>query len=119
MHEASITSSIIDSVLETLREDGITGTVTAVHVTVGVCQGLVPESMQLYFDMEKPGTPLEHSTLAVTVQGMVARCASCAKNIPLDIPVMFCPWCGAAMDLVHGKEIVITGIEVEDEHPPE
>ena len=66
MHEASITKSILDTVLGIITEKNVKETVIAVHVTVGVCQGMVPESMQMFFDMEKPGTPLENAELVVT-----------------------------------------------------
>jgi hydrogenase nickel incorporation protein HypA/HybF len=119
MHEASMTSSIIGSVLETLREQDIDGTVTSVQVTVGVCQGMVPDSMQMFFDMEKPGTVLEHAELVVTAQGMVARCNDCSREFDLEIPDLFCPRCARPMELLKGNEIIITGIEVEYEHSPE
>jgi len=114
MHEASITESIITTVLKTVAAEGLDGPVTAVHITVGVTQGLVPESMQFFFDMEKPGTPLEQADLIVTVQGMVAQCPACNTEHELDIPIMYCPDCGAVMSLVKGDEIIITGIEVMD-----
>jgi len=115
MHEASITESIMSSAIAELEKNGITGGVKAVHVTTGVCQGLIPDSMQMYYDMEKPGTPLECSELVITVQPMVARCPVCGVDRELDIPVMFCPECGGTMELIKGKEIIITSIEVEDE----
>ena len=115
MHEASITESIMDAAIAEVEKDGITGRVVKVNVTTGVCQGLIPESMQMFYDMEKPGTPLEGSELVITVQPMVARCPACGADHELDIPVMFCPDCGGTMELIKGKEILITSIEVEDE----
>ena len=114
MHEASITQSIIDSVLDTIETQGIKGNVIAVNLTVGVCQGLVPESMQMYFDMIKQSTPLNKAELLVSLQKMTARCLKCEKEHNLDIPVMYCPDCGETMELIHGKEIIISSIEVEE-----
>ena len=114
MHEGSITSSIIETVLDTLDSEGFDGPVESVHITVGVCQGLVPESMQMFFDMEKPGTRLENAELKVAVQGIVARCPVCEREHELDVAVMYCPDCGAPMDMVRGDEIIITEIEVID-----
>ena len=115
MHEASITDSIISSVLNTLDKEGVQGSVTAVHLTTGVCQGLIPESMQMFFDMVKPGTRLEKADLVITSQLMVAHCADCDADHTLDGPVLFCPDCGSPMELIKGNEIIITSIEVEDE----
>ncbi|MEW5816185.1 MAG: hydrogenase maturation nickel metallochaperone HypA [Spirochaetota bacterium] len=114
MHEAVITRSIMDTVLETVRKERITGTVVSVRVTAGVCQGLVPESMQMYFDMEKPGTPLKNAELIVETQRMAAFCPACEKEYTLDEPVMFCPDCGGIMKLLKGTEILVASIEVEE-----
>ena len=114
MHEGSITKSIMDTVLSTAAEEHITGTITEVQVTVGVCQGLIPESMTMYFDIEKTGTLLEQAELAVNVQGMVAHCPACDTDHKLDVPVMYCPDCSTPMNLVKGHEILITAIEVEE-----
>ena len=113
MHEGSITQSIIDTVLTTITDENVTGEVKSVYVTVGVCQGLVPESMQMFFDMGKPDTPLENAELIITVQGIVAGCPKCNTEHELDIPVMFCPDCGEPMNLVKGNEIILSSIEVD------
>jgi len=115
MHEAAITQSIITSVLDTVAKEKVTGIVTSVNITVGVCQGLVPESMQMFFDIEKPGTPLENAELVVNIQSMVARCNECDTEHNLDIPVMYCPDCGKPMELIKGREIIISSIEVEND----
>ena len=114
MHEASITQSIIDSVLNTVADEKVAGKITAVHISIGVCQGLIPESIKMYFDMEKPDTPMENAELFIETQGMVAKCPTCEKEHNLDIPVMFCPDCGEPMKLLKGNEIIINSIEVEE-----
>ena len=115
MHEAAITHSIMTSVMQTLEEQYVTGTVTHVYVTVGVTQGIVPDSMQMFFDMEKTGTALEHAVLIIETQGIVGRCGECDAEHALDIPIMYCPDCASPMELIKGNEIIISSIEVEDE----
>lgn len=115
MHEAAITQSIVDSVIETLNEQHVTGNVTEIVVTVGVSQGLIPESMQMYFDMSVPDTPLKDAQLNVVVQPMIAHCPQCDEDHELMEPIMYCPVCGTPMDLVKGDEILITSIEVEND----
>jgi hydrogenase nickel incorporation protein HypA/HybF len=114
MHEASITQSIIEMVSNTLLEQKIQGTVTKIHITTGVCQGLIPESMQMFFDMNKMGTLLEPASLIVTIQGMVALCAHCKTEHELSVPVMYCPLCGEPMKLMKGNEVIISSIEIEE-----
>ena len=115
MHEASVTESIMASVTDTLSGQGVDGTVTAVRVTVGVCQGIVGESMQFYFDLMKPGTPLEHAELIVTEEGMSGKCTACGHACELDVPVLVCSACGGEMTMTGGRDILITSIEVEDD----
>ena len=81
MHEAAITQSIVDSVIDTLSEQHVTGNVTEIVVTVGVSQGLIPESMQMYFDMAVPDTPLEEARLNVVVQQWSHTVHSAIKNM--------------------------------------
>ena len=115
MHEASITKNIIDTVIdsETIKE--IKGRITKVTVIAGVCQGLVPESMQMYFDMEKKDTPLEFAVLEVELQHILAECPDCRKEHILEIPYMYCPDCGSPMKLIKGNELIISSIEVNEE----
>ena len=114
MHEASITQSIIESVLETVAQECEKCTVTSVYITVGVSQGIVPESMEMFFEMQKTGTPLENAELVITTQGLEAHCPVCNKDYSLDIPVLYCPECGSPMKLIKGNEILITEIEIEE-----
>jgi hydrogenase nickel incorporation protein HypA/HybF len=114
MHEGAIVQAIIDSTLAAVRERQIAGRVNAVRVTVGVCQGLVPDAMQLFFDALKIGTPLADAVIEVTLQGMVAHCDACRADHQLAEPVLFCPTCGRPMELVKGKEILLTTIEVNE-----
>ena len=114
MHEAYITKSIIDTVLNTVAEEKVTGVVKAVYITAGVCQGLIPESMQMYFDIEKSDTPLKNAELIVKTQGIVAYCQKCNTEHEIDIPIMYCPDCGEPMKLIKGNEIIISSIEVEE-----
>jgi len=114
MHEAAITKSIVDTVLSTIAEKKVTGTIKSVYITAGICQSLIPESMQMYFDMEKSGTPLKNAELIVKTQGMVAYCKKCNTEHELDIPIMYCPDCGEPMKLIKGNEIILSSIEVEE-----
>jgi len=113
MHEGAVTRNIMDLVLRTLEQKGIDAPVTAVNVLVGVSQGLVPDSMRMFFDMEKPGTPLAGAELNVQLQPLTARCPACDKEIEIDAPVMICRRCGGPMDLIRGAELVVSSIEVE------
>ncbi|MDP8256249.1 MAG: hydrogenase maturation nickel metallochaperone HypA [Candidatus Alcyoniella australis] len=113
MHEPGITRGIMDTVLETLERERIESVVRKVNVTIGVCQGLVPDAMQMFFEMERPGTPLAEAELVIELQPMIAHCPTCDKQHQLDLPILFCPECGSQMELIQGKELLVTSIEVD------
>jgi len=114
MHEASVTEGIFDTALQAVEDNHLTEPVKAVHVTIGVTQGLIPESMQMFWEMIRPDTPLAQAELVLHVQPMVAYCPACQIERQLDAPVLFCPDCGGPMEMIKGKELVVTSIEVED-----
>jgi hydrogenase nickel incorporation protein HypA/HybF len=114
MHEGSIAESIIDSVTETVEEQSPGASVREVHLLIGVAQGVVPESLQFFFDEMKADTPLAQAALHIETQPIVGRCASCDADHTLDMPVMYCPVCGAPMEMAKGNEIMITAIEVDE-----
>jgi hydrogenase nickel incorporation protein HypA/HybF len=114
MHEASLAQSVVTTVLKLIEDGQVCGEVKEVHMTIGVCQGVVPESLTMFFDMAKEGTSLEHAELHVVSQGIVAHCDQCYTDYNLEIPNMFCPVCGKTMSLTKGNEILITAIEVEE-----
>jgi len=114
MHEYAITRGIIETVLRVIEERGITAPVRSVHVIAGVCQGLIPESMQMFFDAEKQGTPLAEAELVVTLQPMVVRCPSCRIESELDEPILLCPECRGVAELIKGRELSVTAIEVDE-----
>jgi hydrogenase nickel incorporation protein HypA/HybF len=114
MHEGAIVQAIVDASLAALRTNGATGKVKEVRVLVGVCQGLVPDAMEMFFEMQSADTQLAGAKLAVELQSMVARCATCRHDFDLPEPIMFCPQCGRPMEMIKGKEVLLQAIEVEE-----
>jgi hydrogenase nickel incorporation protein HypA/HybF len=114
MHEGAIVQAIVDAALAALRENGATGRVHEVRVTVGVCQGLVPDAMEMFFEMQTADTRLAGAHLRVELQNMVAHCPACGRDFELAEPIMFCSACGRPMEMIKGKEILLREIEVEE-----
>jgi hydrogenase nickel incorporation protein HypA/HybF len=113
MHEGPTTQSIIDIAIAALEEQGVTGRVVSVHVTVGVTQGMVPDAMQMFFEMQTPGTPLEGATLEIKLQSIVGHCAACDVEHELEEAFMLCPTCDGPLKMIKGKELLLTSIEVD------
>lgn len=120
MHELSIAMSLVELASERAGEIG-RPRVEAVHVRVGALAGVVEESLRFSFDLAAGGTPVDGARLVVERVPVAVFCAVCGVERILDEPLRFrCPVCGApAGDLVCGREIELTALEVDDDAVPD
>lgn len=115
MHELSIVSGIVDSVMESLA--AYPGAqVKQVRLRVGVLAAVVEESLQFCYGIATEGTPLEGSTLVVQVLPVIVHCVSCNKDVQLESLYTFrCPQCATPVnDLRQGRELEIESMEIEE-----
>lgn len=117
MHELSIAMSIIDLALEEGRERAVT--VDAVHLDLGPLSGVVADALRFSWDIACQGTPLEGARLVIREIPVEIHCAACNANRTLDsMQWLCCPVCGTpALEVIHGKELAVTALEVRDEQP--
>lgn len=116
MHELSIVSSIVDSVVETMT--AYSGArVLEVRLRVGALASVVEESLLFCYDLATEGTPLAASRLVITTVPVVAHCDACQTDVELASVQSFrCPRCHEPVyDLRQGRELEIESIEIEDE----
>ncbi|HEV2446714.1 MAG TPA: hydrogenase maturation nickel metallochaperone HypA, partial [Candidatus Sulfopaludibacter sp.] len=94
MHELSIVSSIVDSVIESLA--AYPGTrVREVRLRVGALAAVVEDSLQFCFGIATDGTPLAGSRLIVKILPVILHCEPCAADVELPGLQSFrCPRCG-------------------------
>lgn len=118
MHELSIAVSLVELASERAGEIG-GPRVEAVHVRLGALSGVVEESLRFSFDVASGGTPVGGARLIVERIPVTVFCAACGAERILDEPLRFrCPVCGApAGDIVRGREIELTALEVDDDAP--
>jgi hydrogenase nickel incorporation protein HypA/HybF len=115
MHELSIVSSIVDSVIETL--DAYPGArVKEVRLRVGSLAAVVEDSLQFCYGIATEGTPLEGSVLIVNVLPVLMHCDACNKEVELASLQSFrCPLCDQPVsDLRQGRELEIESIEIDE-----
>ncbi len=113
MHELAVTESIVDIVKAQAEEHGATK-VTRVDVTIGGLQGLVPDSVQFYFEVLTKDTPLAEARLNITLVPARAICRKCQHEFDLPELDRTCPECnGYGLDIVGGDELMITSIEAK------
>jgi hydrogenase nickel incorporation protein HypA/HybF len=117
MHELSIAMGIVEMVLGEAERHNVH--VNAVHLDLGPLSGVVADPLLFSFEIACQGTPLEGSRLEIRDVPIEVYCSTCDAPRRLDSMQSFCcPVCGTPTShVLHGKEVVITGLEVQDEHP--
>lgn len=117
MHELSIAMSIVDMAQEEAERRNVT--IDAVHLELGPLSGVVADALMFSYEMACCGTPLEGSRLVIKETRIEVYCPSCKTPKVLTSMQWFCcPECGApTSEVIHGKELAITALEVRDECP--
>jgi hydrogenase nickel incorporation protein HypA/HybF len=115
MHELSIAMSIVDMAQEEAESRDIR--IDAVHLELGPLSGVVAEALLFSYEMACSGTRLEGSRLVIKKVPVEVYCPACKAQRTLHSMQWFCcPECGTpTADVIHGRELVITGLEVRDE----
>jgi hydrogenase nickel incorporation protein HypA/HybF len=115
MHELSIVSSVVDTVMDTL-EKYPGAHVTEVRLRVGALAAVIEDSLQFCYGIATDATPLEGSKLIVKIVPVTVHCDGCGAEGPIESLQSFrCPSCGEpASDVRHGRELEIEAIEIED-----
>lgn len=112
MHELSVSSAIVDTVVR----HAAGRRVTAVQVRLGHLRQVVPDSLAFYFGLVSRETVCEGARLDQEVVPARLRCATCARDWEIELPVFRCPTCGAAsVELLSGEELEVESIEVDEE----
>jgi hydrogenase nickel incorporation protein HypA/HybF len=116
MHELSIAMGIVDAALEEAeRRGGLR--VNVVHFRLGALSGVVKDALLFSYEMACQDTALEGSRLIVEDVPVVVFCPQCQQGRSLEsIQSFACPQCGApAGDILRGKELEISALEVREE----
>jgi len=80
MHEMSITQAMLDLALEHAQGHRITD----VYLRVGKLSGVVPESVEFYFDYLSKGTLAEGATLHFETVPLEMTCMECGRQADLS-----------------------------------
>jgi hydrogenase nickel incorporation protein HypA/HybF len=116
MHEMGIAMEIIDIARASIPEDMQGAKIQRVNLQVGKLSAIVPDSLRFCFDLATKETPLEGAELVIEELDVVARCKDCQAQWTVTEPVFTCTACqSGAIDILSGRELDITSIEIEDE----
>jgi hydrogenase nickel incorporation protein HypA/HybF len=116
MHELSIAMSIVDMALEEAESRVVK--IDAVYMELGPLSGVVADALLFSYEMACSGTRLEGSRLVIKEVPIEVYCPTCKTQRILSSMQWFCcPECGTpTSEIIHGKELLITALEVRDEH---
>lgn len=115
MHEYSLTKRMVAIVNEAARQHNAKK-VNAVFVVAGEDSGIIPESVQMYFDMIAKGTPAEGAKIVLRVIKPQMRCPDCGLTFPRPRFSFDCPRCGALGNPTQiGGEFYVESVELEEE----
>ena len=115
MHELSLAQNIAEIAQNAADANGRAKVVT-VFVRIGELSGVVVDSLTFCFSAITAGTPLEGASLRVDRIPVRARCRTCGSASEIRDFVFLCPSCGEGdVEIIAGKELQVSQIEVEDE----
>jgi hydrogenase nickel incorporation protein HypA/HybF len=113
MHEASITQSIVETVLQELESQAFTR-VVSVKTVVGGLTHVEPENLKFWYDEMVKDGPLAGSCLIVEKQAATVHCRRCGREFQIVESSFVCPDCGVAdVQMTSGDELILESIEVE------
>ena len=114
MHEMSIAQGVVDIVREEMARHGLE-TVQNINLAVGKLAAVVPEHLNLCFNMLTENSPLAGTTLNIREIPLGYRCSACRHEFIAEEMTSACPNCEEENPtLIRGREMAIENIEVPD-----
>lgn len=112
MHELSIATDLINTALETARQNNARE-ILSVTVEIGELALINPEQLQFMYEVLTEENMLKGSKLIIVNIPAVADC-QCGYRGPVpDKTTCSCPKCGLTMRAVEGRDICLKTMEIE------
>lgn len=113
MHELPVTKSIIKISSEEAEKHNAK-IVKEIRIKVGELTGLIPDSIQYYFDIISKGSKVEGALLKIEKLPIKIRCNECSKEVEAKVGTYSCSACGSMnIKIIGGNEFYIDSLEVE------
>ncbi len=114
MHELSLSSAIVNTVVKHARGRRV----TVVELRVGKLRQVVPDTLEFYFEFVARGTVCEGARLEQELIEARLRCRECGREWEIEIPAFRCPQCaGGDVEVVGGNEFEVEAIEIDGPPP--
>ncbi|MCD6365845.1 MAG: hydrogenase maturation nickel metallochaperone HypA [Planctomycetes bacterium] len=110
MHELSIATDLLKSILAVAAEKGADRVEEAV-VEIGVMRQVLPESLELAFEVIARGTPAESATIKVVDIPIQGKCRNCELDFHPTLYDFLCPRCGDAdVEIKGGNDVILKSV---------
>jgi len=112
MHEAAIAMGIIDEAQAAAAQHGAER-ICQIEVEIGAMQQVVPEALQLAFEVASEDSPAKGAELILTIEKTVAYCRACDCRFEPDIEQLSfeCPMCQRAdVEIIAGNHITLKSL---------
>lgn len=114
MHELSIASQVLHTVLNECDQKGYSKVVT-VALQIGALTDIVPSALTFGFDILKKDTLLHNTELTIEQVPVTGKCNCCNKQFKVKEFVFVCPYCQAVdITLEKGDELDIAYLEIDE-----
>jgi hydrogenase nickel incorporation protein HypA/HybF len=114
MHELSIATSIVETVLQEIARKRLPA-VQTIAVRVGALSSVDPEALRFGFESIIVDTPLAKTKLEIEFVPVQGKCRACNSEFAVQDFVFICPRCDSGqIDMTRGDELDIAYLEVED-----
>lgn len=113
MHELSLIQGLLETLLQSAKENGI-ARVSLVKLVVGECYGALPGALEFAFEVLTRDTPCEGAVLEIETAPAVFLCRQCRREFHSNEFPFLCPACGSGgAGLIRGKELYLDYYEGE------
>lgn len=114
MHELSIATSIVDSVLQEVARRKLPP-VQTIALRLGALSSVDPEALRFGFDAIIGDTPLANAKLEIEFVPVQGKCRACMHEFAVHDFVFACPRCASGrIDTTRGDELDIAYLEVAE-----
>ena len=121
MHEFSTMQNIVEVILEEGKNHNAKK-ILRVTLKIGELTFLGPDQLRFSFDVLTKGTIMENADLLITKIQPQVKC-DCGYSgateydktleLHLSVPLLKCPRCGNSIEIVKGRECIVSDIQME------
>jgi len=121
MHEFSIATTLVDTLLEFAQKNQTQGKLLEVHLKIGKLRAISIEQLKFSYQVLAKDQFLSGSRLIVEETPALLHCSKCGFRKIFEVaddlyhfalPTLSCPECGTTVDLEGGDEVVITKVRI-------